>query len=166
MPDESIGSFLSRRFDKRLANNIASAVMHGIYAGDIWQLSAKTLLSQAWQLEGRYGNVIGGMFRMNQEVQGPEQIVLWHPYDLDTLKMMRDEIRLDGKLLAQLGDASMFTFRNGLQTLVKALQRNLEGNPQVEIRLGSVRDYKMAGGQRVEVVTGVCLPLSPFRYGS
>ena len=58
MSDETVGSFLARRVDKRVADNIVSAVFHGIYAGDINQLSAKTLLSMAWQLEGRYGNAL------------------------------------------------------------------------------------------------------------
>lgn len=68
------------------------------------------------------------------------------------------EIRLENSLKQQLSSSTMFSFKNGLEELVKALQQNLEANPQVEIQLNSpVSSFKMApgGGQRVQVVAGV-----------
>ncbi|OAA61017.1 protoporphyrinogen oxidase [Niveomyces insectorum RCEF 264] len=40
-PDESVGAFFLRRLegDRRLVDNLASAVVHGIYGGDVWRLS-------------------------------------------------------------------------------------------------------------------------------
>lgn len=134
--------------------------MHGIYAGDVWQLSARTLLANAWKLEGLYGSVWRGMIRLQQESPVPEQVSLYHPHDMDALKAMREDIKLEDKFVEQLGESAMFSFRNGLQEMVKALQRKLEENNQVRIMPNSpVESYNMAkgAGQRVEVVTGVSL---------
>ncbi|KAJ2397861.1 oxygen-dependent protoporphyrinogen oxidase, partial [Coemansia sp. RSA 2559] len=46
--DESIHSFISRRFGEDVDDNLASAVMHGIYAADTKELSARALLYPFW----------------------------------------------------------------------------------------------------------------------
>ncbi|KAJ4303329.1 oxygen-dependent protoporphyrinogen oxidase [Kalmusia sp. IMI 367209] len=154
--DESIGSFIERRVDKRIANNLLSAVFHGIYAGDIWQLSARTLMSQAWMLEGLAGSIWKGMLKIQQETPLEERVLLHHPYDLDVLKAIREEVKLDDKFRAQLDESAMFTFEGGMSELVRTLQQNLELNGQVDFKFDSrVKDYKMEqGGQQVEVVAG------------
>ena len=53
MTDESVGDFLRRRFGIAAADNLASGLFHGIYAGDIYQLSARTCLPLLWYLESR-----------------------------------------------------------------------------------------------------------------
>jgi oxygen-dependent protoporphyrinogen oxidase len=161
MSDETVGSFLARRVDKRIADNIVSAVFHGIYAGDIWQLSAKTLLSLAWQLEGRYGSALGGFFRMQSEDQRPEQVTIVHPHDLEVIKAMNEEIDLDLDFAKNLKEASMFTFRDGLQQLAQALQTAVETKGNVEIRTEApIQSFKPAAGEGamgVEIVSGVRL---------
>lgn len=49
--DESVGHFLERLLgDDRLVKNLVSAMMHGIYGGDVYQLSAKhTILERYWR---------------------------------------------------------------------------------------------------------------------
>ena len=156
--DESIGSFIARRADKRIANNVISAVMHGIYAGDVWKLSARTLLSTAWKLEGMYGSVWQGMVTANQESPLPEQVMMTHPYDVEAFRTMQDNINLDDKFLSLLGECSIFSFRDGLQELIKTLQQKLEDSKQVQFKTSTyVRDLKYIGGSEpmMEVSTGV-----------
>lgn len=163
LSDETVGSFLARRVDKRLANNLISAVFHGIYAGDIWQLSAKTLLSMAWQLEGRYGNALGGFLRMQNEGTSSGHQAIAHPYDVEVARAMQNEIDLDIELANNIKDASVFSFKDGLQTLVRGLQDAMEKTGNIEIKLNSpVSSFKMVEGeeQKVEIVAGVCLTLS------
>lgn len=159
MTDETVGSWLERRVDKRIADNLISALFHGIYAGDIWQLSAKTLLGLAWQLEGRYGNALGGFFRMQNEDPRPEQLTLAHPVDLESSKAMNDEIVLNTDFERNLNEASMFTFRNGLQQLVRALQDAVETKGNVEIRteapIQSFKPFNSNGKLGVNVESGV-----------
>jgi len=58
LKDESVASFLERRLGSPLlANNMVSAVLHGIYAGDITKLSIRSLLPSAWYNERCYGSL-------------------------------------------------------------------------------------------------------------
>lgn len=159
MTDETVGSFLARRVDKRIADNLVSAVFHGIYAGDIWQLSAKSLLSLAWELEGRYGNALGGFFRMQNEDPRPEQLTLVHPLDLENTRAMNEEIDLELDFARNLQETSMFTLRNGLQQLIRALQDAVEARGNVEIKTESpVQSFKPLskdGQLGIEIVSGV-----------
>jgi len=170
MTDETIGSWIERRGDKRIANNLISAVMHGIYAGDIWQLSAKTLFGQAWELEGRYGNALGGFFRMQNEDPRPEKLQLVHPVDLESAKAMNDEIVLKMDFERNLNESSMFTFRNGLQQLVRALQDAVERKGNVEIRtespIQSFKPFNTDGKLGVNIGYGVssAIILQAFAY--
>ncbi|KAF1354191.1 Protoporphyrinogen oxidase [Lizonia empirigonia] len=157
LSDETVGAFLERRVDKRLANNVISAVFHGIYAGDIWQLSAKTLLSMAWQLEGRYGTALGGFFRMQSESPSSRQQVLAHPYDVDAARALNSEVDISDAMAQTLTKASMFTFKDGLQTLANGLQNAMEKTSNIDIRLNSpVASFHMAEGpgQKVEIIAG------------
>mgnify|MGYP004533972803 CR=1 FL=1 len=167
LTDETVGSFLARRVDKRIADNIISAVFHGIYAGDIWQLSAKTLLSMAWQLEGRYGAALGGFVRMQSEDPDMNSQVMAHPYDVDVARAIQDEIDMSLDLAQNLKDASVFSFKDGLQTLVRGLQTAMEKTGNIEIRPNSpVASFSMAQGegQKVQIVAGVRALPPPRQY--
>lgn len=158
MLDETVGSFLARRTDKRIANNLVSAVFHGIYAGDIWQLSAKTLLSTAWQLEGKYGTALGGFLKMQNE-SSSHQVSLVHPLDVEFGKAVNEEIDLDTDFAINLQEASMYSFENGLQTLVHKLQDAVNSKGNVVIKTESpIQSFKSIkdGPPGVEVVSGVC----------
>ncbi|KAJ8117037.1 hypothetical protein OPT61_g1687 [Boeremia exigua] len=157
LSDETVGSFLARRVDKRIANNVISAAFHGIYAGDIWQLSAKTLLSMGWQLEGRYGTILGGFLRMQQESNSSQSQVIAHPYDVEVARTVQSDIKLSRELAGNLKEASVFSFKDGMQTLVKGLQAAMEKTGNIEIKLNSpVSSFKMAENeeQKVEIIAG------------
>jgi oxygen-dependent protoporphyrinogen oxidase len=158
LTDETVGSFLSRRVDKRIANNLVSAVFHGIYAGDIWQLSAKTLLSLAWQLEGKYGSALGGFFRMQSDDTRSQSLTLVHPYDLEISRALNREIDLDPDYAKNLKEASTFTFRNGLQQLVNALEYSVVNKGNVDIQVNSPVQSTTPvgdGSLQIAVTTGV-----------
>lgn len=163
LADEAVGSFLARRVDKRIVDNVVSAVFHGIYAGDVWNLSAKTLMSLAWQVEGKYGSILGGFIKMQSDDEGNGQCTLAHPRDIELLRIMNDEIELDDEFAKNLQGASMFTFKDGLQTLVTALTKRLE-DMGVEIKTNtSVQSFKPSQGEKgVEIVAGVSFFFSPF----
>lgn len=120
--DESIGSFLSRRLGSPLfADNIVSAVFHGIYAGDIYQLSVRSLLPLAWQFEGRYGTLFKAYFAQlkgNGAMPSLEQ-------DLALLKQ-QSPISMEGQ--------SVYTFIGGIEDLTGAIAAALKNNPNIEIR--------------------------------
>ncbi|KAK6459900.1 mitochondrial protoporphyrinogen oxidase [Scheffersomyces coipomensis] len=57
--DESIESFFKRRFGNSiLTDSVISAIIHGIYAGDINQLSIKSIFPSIKKLEDEHGSII------------------------------------------------------------------------------------------------------------
>jgi oxygen-dependent protoporphyrinogen oxidase len=60
--DESIRAFISRRFSSMVADRIVSAMVSGIYAGDISELSARACFGRLWHMERKYGSIIRGLW--------------------------------------------------------------------------------------------------------
>ncbi|KAH8814953.1 protoporphyrinogen oxidase-like protein [Xylogone sp. PMI_703] len=129
--DESIASFLSRRLGSSApVDNIISAVIHGIYAGDIYRLSAASLMPDQYAREGMYGSftsAIGHYIR-----QGQTASVLSKDHTL--LNEMLSKLGLDMKTRIQ--HASVYSFKKGISTLSKALESSIRANPNVTIELG------------------------------
>lgn len=124
--DESVGSFISRRFGAPLADNIVSALYHGVYAGDIYNLSARSLLPNVWLAELRYGSIIRA--RINH---APEP-------------RLEEDFLAKKKVSMNMVNTSIFTLNRGLGLLADTLVAKLEKNPNVTIRREAQVD--MLGG--------------------
>lgn len=156
--DESIGSFLERRLGSRqVADNLLSAVMHGIYAGDIYQLSAKSILPFQWHLEGKYGSVVKGIWRVQQESSGTVPIT---QREADFIKSFQDEPPLERDFLQKLRTASVFSFRNGIQTIVNRIKDSLSGKDNVEVKTGSKVTKLERDGETGKVKVSACHAIS------
>lgn len=59
--DESIGSFIRRRFGQEALDYLAEPLLAGIHAGDVDQLSIHALFPRLVALEQRYGSVLRGL---------------------------------------------------------------------------------------------------------
>ena len=125
--DESVGDFLSRRFSKAMVDRIVSAILHGIYAGNVWELSAKSIFPMLWRHEIRWRSVIRGMIKSQVEVlEIPKAEAIY-------IQAMK-KIQWEPLLKATLKDNSVFTFRDGLGMLSDALARSLFTSGKVDIR--------------------------------
>jgi protoporphyrinogen/coproporphyrinogen III oxidase len=105
--EESIATFVRRRFNQEILDYVANPFVGGIYAGDPEQLSVRHALPKLYGLERTHGSIIkafGGMMRARK----------------------RDA---DAAATAMAGE--MVSFRTGLQELPEALARELHA----EIRL-------------------------------
>lgn len=131
LEDESVGSFFTRRFNRNLTENLLSALLHGIYAGDIDSLSVKSLFPSAWRNEAVHGSLIRGLFAWSQTEIAEDQ-------------KLRNELHTDNaELLEKLKDGSVFSFKGGIETLSKALVRDLEACKNVTIKRDvDVRELK------------------------
>lgn len=138
--DESVGDFISRRFGKDLADNIASAVFHGIYAGDIYRLSAKTVMPWLWYLETVDRNepsillrvlfdLLHGIQRLPvTEVDHRFRSTVSHhtiPSPLPPIKRMPN-----GAVFKKI---SVYTFRRGVGQLTSALEERLRKDKNITI---------------------------------
>lgn len=125
--DESVGSFISRRLGSALADNIVSAVFHGIYAGDIYQLSAKTILPLQYLFEHKYGSIMKGA--LNGMTTGNQ----WMPkQNLQTIRHFQENPLKSEKLRA-VAKASVFTFKKGIGELAERLESKLRERANVRI---------------------------------
>lgn len=134
LEDESVGDFFSRRFSKTMVDRILSAVLHGIYAGDAWQLSAKSLFPGLWRDEATAGSVIAGVLKARAD--GLEVT----KREADYLQEMKD-YTWEPLLKATLKDTTVFTFKEGLGMLSDRLVRNLYEQSNVEFRTSTPVDH-------------------------
>lgn len=147
--DESIGDFITRRFSKEVVDRLLSAVIHGIYAGDVWQLSAKSLFPTLWRAEGAHGSVLNGMIKAKTEGIGMSK------REVDFLQDMK-KFSWDPLLKATLKDTSVFTFKEGLGMLSERLHAKLFETGQVEFKTSTpVASVTQAEGDTGINVTAV-----------
>ncbi|KAK0262283.1 hypothetical protein B0A54_05230 [Friedmanniomyces endolithicus] len=128
--DESVGDFFSRRIGHNAVDRLLSGVLHGIYAGDAWQLSAKSLFPVQWRDEAETGGIMAGVVKMQAEGRR----VTKHEGDflLEAKKFQWDPL-----LKATLKDNTAFTLKDGLQGLVDGLARHLFAKGNVEFKTSS-----------------------------
>ncbi|BDD61046.1 oxygen-dependent protoporphyrinogen oxidase [Monascus purpureus] len=128
--DESVARFISRRFNQKIADNLVSALYHGIYAGDINVLSAKALLGPYWDLEMKDSGVALGFVDMKRRGRKFRY--------MDDFLAMTACIRGVSKenrraVLERLAGASVFTFKRGIGQLAEALVDSMKESGKVEI---------------------------------
>ncbi|EXJ90791.1 protoporphyrinogen oxidase [Capronia coronata CBS 617.96] len=141
--DESVGDFLRRRFGKSLTDNLASAFFHGIYAGDLYKLSAHALLPSMWFLEGRDREnepgillqMIPFMFQRRSNVRG-DSLRFHSLYAQDSIGRANRQGNMRA-LVSKLEQASVYTFKDGLREITTSLGERLSNNANVSIRTSS-----------------------------
>ncbi|KAI9775163.1 MAG: oxygen-dependent protoporphyrinogen oxidase [Geoglossum umbratile] len=159
--DESIGSFFSRRFGPELVNNILSALCHGIYAGDVWKLSAKSLFPFAWHGEEKYGGVLMARYKtwaleaQAQERDGSRGVIL-QKADGEMMQGLRSDMEKVGQKPSMdfWLTPGVYALKGGLETLTKALESALRENENVRIETGVA-----VGAIEPDVATG-CIRLT------
>ncbi|PKY03097.1 putative protoporphyrinogen oxidase [Aspergillus campestris IBT 28561] len=128
--DESVESFVTRRLGPEMANNIVSAVFHGIYAGDISRLSAQTLMGGLRIMEQSNRGVASAMFQNMQM-----GISNMSTDDLLALESVAPQKSTEyWKFLSSLiKGASVLTLKRGLGQLPDALAKALVQSGKVHI---------------------------------
>ena len=148
--DESIGSFISRRFGSGPADNLASAIIHGIYAGDIYNLSARTILPGPWETELKIGSVLHGFYLQRQPVYPGDRTSndVFNKYfqgsgrrpvvaeDIELIKDFNSRSAISD-MLKSVRASSVFTFKGGIGELANRLEAKLLENPRVVIQMHS-----------------------------
>ncbi|GLB43263.1 putative catalyzes the 6-electron oxidation of protoporphyrinogen-IX to form protoporphyrin-IX [Lyophyllum shimeji] len=123
--DESLASFLGRRFGPDVARLLGSALCHGVYAADARELSVRAAFPALYGLEDRGGGsvVLGVLKDMVSFGKGKGKGEGVDEYDL-------------GDVEAKMRGVAVYSFRGGMQTLSDALVKALEAWPNVELCAG------------------------------
>lgn len=155
--DESVGDFFSRRLAKPMVDRILSAVLHGIYAGDAYSLSAKSLFPTPWRDEATAGSITNGMIKARSE--GFEVT----KREADYLKEMKS-FHWDPLLRATLKDTTVFTFTEGLSTLADALVRYLAQSGNVEFKTSTPVESIMPSEEKSSIMVSARGMPEPKEY--
>lgn len=120
--DESMYDFMKRRFNQHTAINLMGAVAHGVYAGDVKQLSIQSTLRMLYEAEKNHGSVIVGMMRgaANTSTMRERGMAV----------RSRDK---DPEWFGRMEKMSVLGFKDGMETLPDRLRAWLEQCPNVEI---------------------------------
>ncbi|KAJ2922060.1 hypothetical protein H1R20_g15034, partial [Candolleomyces eurysporus] len=130
--DESVDAFLRRRFGADFAQIFGSALIHGIYAADSRQISVRSAFAAMWDAEERgWGSLIrGSLFPSKKQTQDA--------YETGTVPHL-------------MSGASVFSFRDGLQTLTTSLEEYLKRQSRVEILRGSTVSSVAENGGHLKI---------------
>lgn len=153
LEDESIGSFISRRLRPELADNIVSALIHGIYAGDIYQLSIRSIFPFLFHAE-REKDCIAVAFLEGLRLRWPHDA----PLEAQWAKLPPVSEKLQA-----IRDSSVFTFKRGIGQLADRLETELRELPNVDIRLQTAVDQLEL--ERTDVSEKVNIATRPL-YGT
>ncbi|CAO3653962.1 unnamed protein product [Mucor fragilis] len=120
--DESMYDFMKRRFNEHTAINLMGAVAHGVYAGDVKQLSIQSTLRMLYEAEKNHGGVIVGMMKgaVNTSTMRERGMAV----------RSRDK---DPEWFGRMEKMSVLGFKDGMETLPDRLRAWLEQCPNVEI---------------------------------
>lgn len=140
--DDSVYNLLERRFGKRVTDNLCSAIIHGLFAGDMRKLSARALLPGLWEIENRL-SAPNGMYNL---FSNRKSKVSAEPWAKNEAKMLQD-LRL-GELKEfernKFKDVSVFNFRGGVghltSTITAAVRRMDNVSIKPESKIASIRE--------------------------
>jgi protoporphyrinogen/coproporphyrinogen III oxidase len=93
--DESVAAFVRRKFTPQLLDRLVGPFVSGVYAGDPERLSVRSAFPQLYEAEKSAGSIVRGMMRLVKSKKGPRE------------------------------RPTLQTFRQGNESLVRALAKNL-----------------------------------------
>lgn len=139
--DESVEAFLNRRFGSTmLSDKILSAILHGIYAGDVAKLSIKSVFPRLKEMEIKEGSIIRHMVSsLIKYVTNKEKRK--HVKQLpEVLKQYENRVSKSDRLQTlwkSLRGYPIVSFRDTLEFFPKLLTKELHKVPNINIKYNS-----------------------------
>lgn len=155
--DESVESYVSRRFGPVVAQRFVSAVMRGIYAGDSDELSARSVarIGRIYALEHESPSMLATMMNGSGQRADKYAAACQSAVLQAILKMPFEEVA------REMSKYSVAVFEEGIQWLPKTLAQRLQQLPNVEIlknnRVSSIekKDENVVSVQAEETTVGL-----------
>ncbi len=128
--DESLGDFVLRRLGREALDRMAQPMIGGIYGGDPMTLSLEATLPRFQEMERQHGSVIRGMWaRSRASGHSPKSGVSGARYGL------------------------FAAFRNGMQTLVTALEQRI-GGASIQLNTAVSTVWREGADWRMQLADG------------
>ena len=134
--DESVGSFMRRRFGHEATAYLAEPLLAGIHAGDVDRLSIRALFPRFVDAEREYGSLIRAFRRQERQRRAAGPATERHPREIE--------------------EGAFKSLPGGLSEMVRALVRALPANsirlnaPVTRIDGGGTFHVETADGRNVE----------------
>jgi protoporphyrinogen/coproporphyrinogen III oxidase len=106
--DESVAAFVRRKFSPQLLDRLVGPFVSGVYAGDPERLSVRSAFPTLSEAEKTTGSIVRGMMRIAKSKKGPRE------------------------------RPTLQTFREGNETLVRSLAKNLGPALQTETKVAGI----------------------------
>ncbi|MHB8502036.1 MAG: protoporphyrinogen oxidase [Candidatus Acidiferrales bacterium] len=119
--DESVAAFTRRKFSRELLGKLVGPFVSGIYAGDPEKLSLRAAFPQLHEAERAAGSIIRGMLRAAKSKKGPKQ------------------------------RPTLQSFRDGNETLIKALSANLGPALRTDVSVTEIRRTNAGASTKYEL---------------
>ncbi|BGP40042.1 oxygen-dependent protoporphyrinogen oxidase [Rhodotorula kratochvilovae] len=163
--DESVDAFFARRFGRVLADEMLSAMIHGIYAGDARRLSVRAVFPQLWEAEREWGSVVlAGLFGGLARRRGWKERSVWRARqegEEGEMRAIKARLRASGdegeQLVGRMEKASVWGVKGGLQGLTETLRDRLR-DEGIEFWMGEKgrieQVVKVRNGWRIRTSAG------------
>ncbi len=115
--DETIHSFITRRFNAHIAESLVDPLTLGIYAGDIRQLSVRSCFPEWFEREQRCGGLLKSLWRAKTA----------------------PPCQQDSAFVQSMRKHSIFTLRQGMESLVQALSHRLQAHITYQAKAVSIK---------------------------
>lgn len=144
--DLSVEEYFTKHFGKGMSDEVASALMHGIYAADVKNLSVRCVLPAMAELGEKSPSLLrhalktvyearskSKMEALEREVEKKDDALAVAPLDSDVIQYSKEfKSNLNMSNLRELLKRfPMLAFKGGLETLINVLKTNLGGNVKV-----------------------------------
>jgi oxygen-dependent protoporphyrinogen oxidase len=116
-PDESVASFIRRKFSDTLLERLVGPFVSGIYAGDPETLSLRAAFPILYEAEKARGSIIRGAFAVMKQRKAAATIAPRTPREKPTLQ----------------------TFRNGNETMITAIAKHLGDRLTCGVQVSSIQ---------------------------
>lgn len=140
--DDSIYNVLQRRFGKRVTENLCSAIIHGLYAGDMRKLSARSLCPGLWTVDSR-SSILNYFISWLGKRKTVVPVEKWS--EGETVMLQRLRTGQVAGLEKRFQQGTVFSFKGGIGCLTDRLAEEVKSMTNVSIRMNarieSLRDY-------------------------
>lgn len=123
--DETVADFFGRRLGVPITERLIDPLVSGIFAGDIGSLSVRSCFPDIYRKEQEHGSLILGMLKGKKKNEPASPFV------------------------EQMSRSPIFSFKNGMETLIYALQADLKEH----IRLSDKAAEILQAGDGLNVIT-------------
>ncbi len=126
--DETLGSFVKRRFGQELLDRMAQPLVAGIYSADPEELSLQATMPRFIQMEQKYGSVTRGLLNtLRARASGPRySLFLSFKEGMETLVQ---------ELLKRIPSSSLYS-----NTSIQSFARNPSGTWMVKLDNGQIHE--------------------------